>query len=119
MQTDIFLLNLQKIQIAHPMKSPIRRFLSKFKYIIALAIFAVFILFIGEHSWVNRIQRKREISELNKKIAAEREKFEADSIAMHAIEHDIDAVRKIARERYFMKNSGEDVFMISDDEEEE
>lgn len=101
------------------MKSPIRRFFSKFKYIIALSIFAVFILFIGEHSWVNRIQRKKEISELNKKIAAEREKFEADSIALHEIDHDIDAVRKIARERYYMKNSGEDVFMISDDEEAE
>ena len=38
---------------------------------------------------------------------------------MSLLEKDNEAVRKIARERYFMKNSGEDVFMISDEESEE
>lgn len=98
------------------MKHPIRKLLSKFKYVIALSIFAIFILFVGEHSWINRLQRKSEIAELNRKIAIEEEKFEKDSIAMSLLEKDNDAVRKIARERYFMKNSGEDVFMISDEE---
>ena len=57
------------------MKHPIRKILSKFKYVIALSIFAIFILFVGEHSWINRLQRKSEIAELNRKIAIEEEKY--------------------------------------------
>ncbi len=38
---------------------------------------------------------------------------------MIALDNDIDAVRKIARERYYMKNSGEDVFLIQDTEDDE
>lgn len=92
------------------------KFLSKFKYIIALVIFGVFMIFIGEHSWINRIQRKNEINNLQNKIAQEELRFEEDSLAIVALDSDIESVRKIARERYFMKNTGEDVFMIEDEE---
>jgi cell division protein FtsB len=36
-----------------------------------------------------------------------------------AIDKDPEAVREIAREYYYMKNSGEDVFMIKDEKGEE
>ena len=93
--------------------------ISKFKYIIALSVFAIFILFIGDHCWVKRLQRKNEIAELKEKIAVEEQKFEEDSLELIALDTDIDAVRRIARERYYMKNSGEDVFLIEDEEDED
>lgn len=93
--------------------------ISKFKYLIALAIFAIFTVFVGDHCWLKRMQQKNEISELQDKIAALDEQFEEDSLAILALDTDIDAVRKIARERYYMKNTGEDVFLIKDQEEEE
>lgn len=96
----------------------IGKLLSKFKYLIALTVFAIFIIFIGDHCWIKRLQRKNEISDLKEKIASIDQQFEDDSIAILAIETDIDAVRKIARERYYMKNSGEDIFLIKDEEED-
>ena len=101
------------------MRHTILHIVSKFKYLIALVIFIVFIGFVGDHCLINRFRQKSEISELKEKIAAERAKFEADSTTLVALKTDPDAVRKIARERYYMKNSGEDVFMITDEEESE
>jgi len=100
------------------MKQTILRLVSRFKYIIALGIFVVFIGFVGDHCLINRIRQKSEISELKGKIEAERNRFERDSMDYIALQTDPAAVIKIAREQYYMKNSGEDVFMISDDEDE-
>ena len=100
------------------MKQTILKIVSRFKYLIAFAIFVVFIGFVGDHCLINRIRQKSEISELKSKIEAERSRFESDSLAYLSLQQDPEAVRKIARERYYMKNSGEDVFMIEDEEEE-
>ncbi len=101
------------------MKQTIIKIVSRFKYWIAFIVFVVFIGFIGEHSLINRIRQKQEISELKSKIASERSRFEADSLEMIALKTDPEATRKIAREQYYMKNAGEDVFMINDETEEE
>ncbi len=101
------------------MKQTILHILSRFKYIIAFGIFVVFIGFVGEHSIINRIRQKSEISSLKNKIASERDRFVSDSLAFISLQKDPETVRKIAREHYYMKNSGEDVFMISDSSEEE
>ena len=93
--------------------------INKFKYVIALLIFAVVMIFVGDHCWLKRLERKKEISELKEKIEKEDAKFLEDSLELIALDNDIDAVRKIARERYYMKNSGEDVFLIQDTEDDE
>ncbi len=93
--------------------------LSKFKYLIALTIFAIFTVFVGDHCWLKRLQQKNEISDLQDKIAALDQQYVEDSLQILALDTDIDAVRKIARERYYMKNAGEDVFLIQDEEEGE
>ena len=96
------------------MKIKISRLLFKTRYFIAIIVFGIFIGFVGDHCLIKRIQQKSEIATLKSKIAAERMKFEEDSLSLVALTTDDDAVRKIARERYFMKNNGEDVFMIND-----
>ena len=98
------------------MKIKISRLLFKTRYFIAIIVFGIVIGFVGDHCLIKRIHQKSEIATLKSKIAAERMKFEEDSLALVALSTDEDAVRKIARERYFMKNSGEDVFMINDEE---
>ena len=101
------------------MKQTILHIISRFKYIIAFGIFVVFVGFVGDHCVINRIRQKSEISNLKNKIASERDRFISDSLAYLSLQKDPDAVRKIAREHYYMKNSGEDVFMISDAPEDE
>lgn len=101
------------------MKIKFSKLLFKTRYILALLIFGIFIGFVGDHSVIKRIKQKNEIASLKSKIAAERMQFEEDSLSLVALNTDNDAVRKIARERYYMKNNGEDVFMISDNQPED
>lgn len=98
------------------MKHPVRHYLSKFKYVIALAVFIVSIGFVGEHSITERLKRKQEIATLQSKIAEQERKFEEDNRVLEELKSDPDAVRRVAREKYFMKRANEDVFIIEDEE---
>lgn len=98
------------------MKRSIFYWVFKLKYIVALAIFVVAIGFVGESSIVNRISQKREISKLKGEISEQDRKFEADKEVLDALKHDHEAVKEVARSRYYMKTDNEDIFIIEDDE---
>lgn len=89
----------------------------KLKYIVALVIFVVAIGFIGESSIMNRISQQREISELKGEISEYDRKFESDRQTLEALKHDHDAMKEVARSRYYMKTDDEDIFIIEDDVE--
>lgn len=89
----------------------------KLKYIVALVIFVVAIGFIGESSIMNRISQQREISELKGEISEYDRKFESDRQTLEALKHDHDAMKEVARSRYYMKTDDEDIFIIEDDGE--
>lgn len=89
----------------------------KLKYVVALAIFVVAIGFLGESSIVNRISQQREISRLKGEISEYDRKFDTDKQALDALKHDHDAVKEVARSRYYMKTDNEDIFIIEDDGE--
>lgn len=99
------------------MKRSIFYWLFKLKYIFALAIFVVAIGFIGESSIVNRISQQREISKLKGEISEQDRRFESDKQALEALKHDHEAVKEVARSKYYMKTDGEDIFIIEDEEE--
>ncbi len=84
------------------------------KYVLALAIFVVSIGFVGEHSISERIKRKQEIAELQTKIAEQQRKFREDKEVLERLKNDPDEVRRVAREKYYMKRESEDVFIIED-----
>lgn len=89
----------------------------KLKYVVALAIFIVAIGFIGENSIVNRISQQREISKLKSEISEQDRRFEADRQVLDALKHDQEAVKEVARSKYYMKTDNEDIFIIEDEEE--
>ncbi|MBO7660640.1 MAG: septum formation initiator family protein [Bacteroidaceae bacterium] len=96
-----------------------KNFYSKFKYsikyMVALGIFIALIGFVGEHCLRERYKRKVEITELQMKIKEQRQKFNKDNKELERLKKDPEAVRKVAREKYFMKTSNEDVFIIEDE----
>ena len=49
------------------------------------------------------------------KIKEQRQKFNKDNKELERLKKDPEAVRKVAREKYFMKTSNEDVFIIEDE----
>ena len=101
------------------MKRSVFYWIFKLKYFVALAIFVVAIGFIGENSIVNRISQQREISKLKGEISEYDRKFEADREVLDALKHDHEAVKEVARSRYYMKTDNEDIFIIEEDGEEE
>lgn len=99
------------------MKSSIKQWIFKLKYVLALAVFVGVIGFVGESSIMNRIGQQQEISNLKSEIDEYNRKFEQDKKTLDALKHDPEAVKEVARSRYFMKTDNEDIFIVEDEEE--
>lgn len=99
------------------MKHPIRHYLSKFKYIIALGIFVFTTGFVGETCVVERIKNKEIIAKLEKEIAELEQTKSANMAMLQELQDNPDALRRVAREKYYMKQVDEDVYIIADEAE--
>ncbi len=94
------------------------RLFSRYKYLIVIVVGVILIGFVGENSMWNGRKLSRQIKELNSQIDSLQAKYNADSIRLNELERNPGAIEKIARERYFMKTDDEDIFMLSDDNNE-
>lgn len=99
------------------MKHGVFFWLFKLKYLVALAVFVGSIGFVGENSIVNRIGQQREIARLKGEIGEYTRRFNADKETLNALKHDAQAVKAVARGRYYMKTDDEDIFIVEDDED--
>ena len=97
----------------------ILRLLGRFKYVIVIIVGLVMLTVIGENSKLQSYRYARQITELEEEIDKQNTTFINDSIRLSELERNPDAIRKIARERYFMKANDEDIFVLSDDLEKE
>ena len=89
------------------------------KYFITFILIALIVGVVDEDSFLNRHPRRVRIDVLRQEIANyKRQSDEADS-KIRELESNPRAVEKIARERYFMKRSNEDVFVFAGEQEEE
>jgi len=92
-----------------------RKFFSRFKYVIVIVVGVALITVIGENSLLQRFKYNRQISDLREEIERQETQFMQDSIKLLNLERNPEEVRKIARERYFMKKDDEDIFVLSDE----
>jgi cell division protein DivIC len=86
----------------------------KNKYFIAFAAFCIVILFLDKNDFLTQLDRRKELRELEQskkhyttEIAAERKELEALRTNPATLE-------KYAREKYYMKKDGEELFIISE-----
>lgn len=100
-------------------KHNLKYWLFKSKYLVAFAIFLIVIFFVGESSLINRIEQKREITKLKEEIDEYNRKFANDKKVLDALKHDDNAVKDVARSRYYMRTDDEDIFIIEDSVEDE
>ncbi|MBR2154045.1 MAG: septum formation initiator family protein [Bacteroidaceae bacterium] len=91
-------------------------FLFKLKYVFVFLLFAVAITFFGESSLINRYAQQQEIAKLKGEIDAYQRKFNQDKATLNSLKSDPEALRRIARERYYMKTPDEDIFVIEDED---
>src|SRR3954451_4394027 len=81
------------------------------KYIIALGIFAVIILFTDHNNLFEQWDRKQELKELQFKKAYYEEEIEKTKRKLVDLGNNSGALEKFAREKFFMKRDKEDVFV--------
>lgn len=90
----------------------------RYKYIFVVTVFVLLVGVLDENSFWNRYQHQATIRELNSEIRMYTERYEHDTERLRELERDPEAIKKVARERYFMKMDDEDVFVFTEGEEE-
>lgn len=99
------------------MLNHIKNFIVKFKYVITVIVFGILIGFVGEHSLVERYKQRLEMKELQSEIDKYNSKFDSDKELLMRLKNNPEAIKDVARERYFMKKENEDIFIIEDEKE--
>lgn len=98
------------------MKHTFRHYLLKYKYVISIAVFAVFIGFVGDHCLVQRVMQKNEIEDLRQEINTQIKTYKKDKDELNKIQKNPEAVKRVAHEKYYMKNEDEDIFVFEESE---
>ena len=85
------------------------------KYIIVLAVGVVLIGFLGDNTVLAHRRYQARIKELKKEKARYEADYQRTQAQIYQFETDVREVRRIGRERHFMKMPDEDIFVLSDD----
>lgn len=85
------------------------------KYVVVAVLGIIIVGFADDNSIWNHYRNRQKIAELRSEISKLRSKYEHDTKNLKALENDPRAIKRIARERYFMKTDDEDIFVLSDD----
>lgn len=88
------------------------------KYTLISVIGIVLVGFVGNNSLLAHLRNKVYISTLNDEIGKYEEQYKSDMRQIRELNHNPKAMERIARERYFMKEDDEDIFVLSDDNRE-
>jgi cell division protein DivIC len=96
----------------------IANFVGHYKYLIVVVVGTALVGFLDDNSIMRRIQLGMQIADLEAEIAHYREINEAEAKQLRQLRANPKAIEKIARERYFMKSDDEDIFVLSDDEQQ-
>jgi cell division protein FtsB len=87
------------------------------KYILVTVVGIIVVGFVDENSVWHHYANKQRISELQDEIDMYMDRYKSDQSQIRKLDTDPKAIKKIARERYFMKADNEDIFVLSDDEQ--
>lgn len=82
------------------------------KYIVVLALFAVYIVFLDDYSVIATSRLKRQVRQLHAEEQTLREAILEDSVNAADLRDNLDAKEHYGRENYYMKRNDEDVFVI-------
>lgn len=86
------------------------------KYAITCIVAAVILVCCGEQSLINRIQRDRQISKLQKELSGYQKKIDYYKDAIQTLEESPENRERFAREQYYMHADNEDVYLIEEDD---
>ena len=82
------------------------------KYLLATAVFAVFILFFDKNDIFTQLERKKQVKELEASKQFYQDGIEKTKRQLTDLQNNPAALEKYARENYYMKRTNEDVFIV-------
>ncbi len=88
------------------------------KYVVALAVFGMIIVFLDENSIIRRMGYTAEENRLRHEIDKYRAEYEESTRRLNELAVDSGAIERIAREKYLMKEPDEDIYVFERDIEE-
>ena len=92
-------------------------FIVKYKYIITIVLFALWIIFLDQTSLVYKSQLKEEIDHLRKKKEYYIEEVAKNETYFKDLQTNPETKERLGREEYYMSKDNEDVFIIQDESE--
>ncbi len=90
----------------------------KSKYFIALAAFAVIMLFLDKNDVFTRMERDRELRDLRQSKEYYTRQIELESKELEALKSNPAYLEKFAREKYLMKRDNEELYLVSEKHDE-
>lgn len=85
------------------------------KYIILLVAFGVYITFFDQHNLISRWQSHQKIKEMELERKYYEDEIAKNKQLLNKLQKDNGYLEKFAREKYFMRNRGEEIFIIKED----
>ena len=82
------------------------------KFLVTATAFAVWMLFFDKNDLFAQLERRNELRELNKSKDYFTEQIEQERRFSKELKDNPAAIEKFAREKYFMKRDGEDLFLV-------
>lgn len=83
------------------------------KYVIAILVFAIVLLFVGEQSILRDIQRGKQIHEVKEQLADTKQQIRECDATMRSLQS-TDSLERFAREHYYMHTPDEDVYLVEE-----
>ena len=83
------------------------------KYVLAIAVFAVVMVFFGDQSMINSVKRAREIHHLEEQRDSYREGIQKARHDLDVLQN-TDSLERFAREQYYMHTEKEDVYLVEE-----
>jgi cell division protein FtsB len=83
------------------------------KYILALTVFAVLMLFIDHNDIFNQLNRKQQLNDLLASKKFYQQQIDQTKKNLADLQNNSAALEKYAREKFLLKRDNEDVFLVS------
>ncbi|MFP4059213.1 MAG: FtsB family cell division protein [Bacteroidales bacterium] len=88
----------------------------KNKYILALVVFFIWLLFFDQNNLIDRFRTIYEINQLKKDKNYYIKNIEENSRRLDELQTDDENLEKFAREQYYMKKENEDIFIVIEED---
>lgn len=93
-------------------------FIRRHKYWITVFIFLAIIGFLDENSMVRRVSNIRKINKLHEGIKEYQSEYDENTRRLNELTTNPRSIEKVAREKYLMKKSNEDIYVIEEENTE-